>query len=136
MTERNDDREQMPLGTARRGYSGVIQHLVAGDAASALSDHELESRLIELGVVEGARDGVLARSPGAARAHVVLCGRDRANLRWAMPRLYDLMGAARRLVAVPSCSARAPRRGVSVDVPGLSEGRGGPVVTSIAVRKG
>ena len=76
MTERNYNREQMPLGTARRGYSGVIQHLVAGDAASALSDHELESRLIELGFVEGARvkvlhEGVVGRDPIAVRVENV-----------------------------------------------------------------
>ena len=61
MTERNGARPQsldrlwIPLGLAKRGYSGVIQHLAAGDAGSALSADELESRLIELGFVEGAQ---------------------------------------------------------------------------------
>ena len=32
MTEQNGARPQMPLGLAKRGYSGVIQHLAAGDA--------------------------------------------------------------------------------------------------------
>ena len=62
----------MPLGLARRGYAGIIQHLAAGDADSALPDLELESRLIELGFVEGARvevlhEGLVGRDPIAVR---------------------------------------------------------------------
>ena len=76
MTEDNDPRSQapasLPLGLARRGFSGTIQHLAAGQAASALSDIELESRLIELGFVEGARveilhEGIVGRDPIAVR---------------------------------------------------------------------
>jgi ferrous iron transport protein A len=76
MSEQNDNRQQMPLGAARRGYSGVIRHLITRDAASALSDHELESRLIELGFVEGARvevlhEGIVGRDPIAVRVENV-----------------------------------------------------------------
>jgi ferrous iron transport protein A len=65
-------RPEMPLGLALRGYTGVIQHLSAKDAGSALSDIELESRLIELGFVEGARvevlhEGLVGRDPIAVR---------------------------------------------------------------------
>jgi ferrous iron transport protein A len=72
MTERNGVSPQMPLGLAKRGYCGVIQHLAAGDAGSALSAIELESRLIELGFVEGARvevlhEGIVGRDPIAVR---------------------------------------------------------------------
>ena len=72
MTERNGVLPQMPLGLAKRGYRGVIQHLAAGDAGSALTDVELESRLIELGFVEGARvevlhEGIVGRDPIAVR---------------------------------------------------------------------
>ncbi len=75
-TERNDARPQMPLGLAKRGYSGVIHHLAADDAASALSAIELESRLIELGFVEGARvevlhEGIVGRDPIAVRVENV-----------------------------------------------------------------
>ena len=45
---------QLPLGLAPRGYVGRIHRLAAGEAASALGNDELESRLIELGFVEGA----------------------------------------------------------------------------------
>ena len=76
MTERNGVLPQMPLGLAKRGYCGVIQHFAAGDAGSALSANELESRLIELGFVEGARvevlhEGIVGRDPIAVRVENV-----------------------------------------------------------------
>ena len=63
---------EMRLGLAKRGYSGVIQHLDAADVNSALPAIELESRLIELGFVEGARvevlhEGIFGRDPIAVR---------------------------------------------------------------------
>ncbi len=72
MIKENDTRSQIPLGSASRGYSGVIQQLLARNAGSALPDHELESRLIELGFVEGARveilhEGIVGRDPIAVR---------------------------------------------------------------------
>jgi ferrous iron transport protein A len=72
MAEHNDTPPQLPLGLARRGYTGVIQHLAVGHAGSALPDVELESRLIELGFVEGARvellhEGIFGRDPIAVR---------------------------------------------------------------------
>lgn len=76
MTEANGVRPQLPLGMAKRGYRGVIQHLAASDAGSALSAIELESRLIELGFVEGARvevlhEGIVGRDPIAVRVENV-----------------------------------------------------------------
>jgi ferrous iron transport protein A len=76
MTENNETRAQMPLGLASRGFSGVILHLSAGGADSALPDTELESRLIELGFVEGARvevlhEGIVGRDPIAVRVENV-----------------------------------------------------------------
>jgi len=72
MSERNGTTQPQPLGLAKRGYSGVIQHLSASAAGSALSDVELESRLIELGFVEGARveilhEGIVGGDPIAVR---------------------------------------------------------------------
>jgi ferrous iron transport protein A len=72
MAEHNDTPPQLPLGLARRGYTGVIQHLAVGQVGSALPDIELESRLIELGFVEGARvellhEGIFGRDPIAVR---------------------------------------------------------------------
>jgi ferrous iron transport protein A len=76
MTEQHDLRPQLPLGLARRGFTGVIQHLAAGKASSVLSDRELESRLMELGFIEGARvevlhEGIVGRDPIAVRVENV-----------------------------------------------------------------
>jgi ferrous iron transport protein A len=76
MTDANDTRPQLPLGLASRGFSGVIHRIAAAEAGSALPDIELESRLIELGFVEGARvevlhEGVIGRDPIAVRVENV-----------------------------------------------------------------
>ena len=76
MTEKNETKQASPLGLAKRGFSGIIQHLAAGEAGSALSDVELESRLIELGFVEGARvevlhEGIIGGDPIAVRVQNV-----------------------------------------------------------------
>jgi ferrous iron transport protein A len=76
MTEISEARPHLPLGLAKRGYAGVIQHLAVDDAGSALSAIELESRLIELGFVEGARvevlhEGIVGRDPIAVRVENV-----------------------------------------------------------------
>lgn len=72
MSENDDTRPHLPLGLARRGYTGTIQHLAAASTNSALPEIELESRLIELGFVEGARveilhEGIVGRDPIAVR---------------------------------------------------------------------
>jgi ferrous iron transport protein A len=73
---KNNARPQTPLGLAKRGFRGVIRHLAVDDATSALSANELESRLIELGFVEGAKveilhEGILGRDPIAVRVENV-----------------------------------------------------------------
>jgi ferrous iron transport protein A len=75
-TENDGARPQTPLGLAKRGFRGTIQHFAAGDLGSALSANELESRLIELGFVEGARvevlhEGIVGRDPIAIRVENV-----------------------------------------------------------------
>ncbi len=75
-TNKNGAGPQMPLGLAKRGFSGVIRHLAVEDSGSALSAVELESRLIELGFVDGAKveilhEGILGRDPIAVRVENV-----------------------------------------------------------------
>ena len=75
-TIKNSVHKQMPLGSAKCGFSGIIRHLSVDDATSALSANELESRLIELGFVEGARveilhEGILGHDPIAVRVENV-----------------------------------------------------------------
>ena len=76
MTDAIETQEQLRLGEAKRGYSGIITRIAASEAGSALSATELESRLIELGFVEGARvevlhEGAVGRDPIAVRVENV-----------------------------------------------------------------
>lgn len=62
------------LGDARRGFCGRIDAICAADCGSAIAAGELESRLIELGFVEGARieilhEGTFGRDPIAVRVN-------------------------------------------------------------------
>jgi ferrous iron transport protein A len=70
--DQNNAAPQMRLGLAKRGYSGVIHHIDAEEVNSSLPALELESRLLELGFVEGARvqvlhEGIVGRDPIAIR---------------------------------------------------------------------
>jgi ferrous iron transport protein B len=82
------------------------------------------------------RDIVLGRSKGEALPDLVLCVADSTNLRLTIRLLLELKNTGRPLALVLNMFDIATRRGVSVDVPRLSEALGVPVVTSIAVRKG
>jgi ferrous iron transport protein B len=82
------------------------------------------------------RDIVLGRSKGEALPDLVLCVADSTNLRLTIRLLLELKSTGRPLALVLNMFDIATRRGVSVDVPRLSEALGVPVVTSIAVRKG
>jgi ferrous iron transport protein A len=62
------------LGEARRGFCGRIDGICAAGCGSAIAAAELESRLIELGFVEGAlievlHEGTFGRDPIAVRVN-------------------------------------------------------------------
>lgn len=64
------------LGNAPRGFCGTIQRLEIQEGGSSLSAVELESQLIEMGFVEGARveilhEGAIRRDPIAVRVNNV-----------------------------------------------------------------
>jgi ferrous iron transport protein B len=82
------------------------------------------------------RDIVLGRTKGEALPDLVLCVADSTNLRLTIRLLLELKSTGRPLALVLNMFDIAKRRGVTVDVPRLSEALGVPVVTSIAVRKG
>jgi len=82
------------------------------------------------------RDMVLGRTPGEAVPDLVLCVADSTNLRLTIRLLLELKSTGRPLMLVLNMFDIAARRGVTVDVPKLSQALGVPVVTSIAVRKG
>src|SRR6202008_3134560 len=82
------------------------------------------------------RDMVLGRTPGEALPDLVLCVADATNLRLTIRLMLELKNTGRPLALVLNMFDIAKRRGVTVDVPRLSQALGVPVVTSIAVRKG
>jgi ferrous iron transport protein B len=82
------------------------------------------------------RDIVLGRTPTEALPDLVLCVADSTNLRLTIRLLLELKSTGRPIALVLNMFDIATRRGVTVDVGGLSEALGVPVVTSIAVRKG
>src|SRR5215470_11981619 len=82
------------------------------------------------------RDMVLGRTPGEALPDLVLCVADATNLRLTIRLALELKATGRPLALVLNMFDIATRRGVAVDVPGLSAALGVAVVTSIAVRKG
>jgi ferrous iron transport protein B len=82
------------------------------------------------------RDMVLGRTPGEAAPDLILCVADATNLRLTIRLLLELKNTGRPMMLVLNMFDIAARRGVTVDVPKLSEALGVPVVTSIAVRKG
>jgi ferrous iron transport protein B len=82
------------------------------------------------------RDVVLGRTPGEAVPDIVLCVADSTNLRLTIRLVLELKRTGRPLLLVLNMFDIATRRGVTVDVAGLSKALGVPVVTSIAVRKG
>ena len=68
------DSEQPPttLGQAECGFSGRIHSICVEDSSSSLTSAEIESRLIELGFIEGAsveilHEGAFGRDPIAVR---------------------------------------------------------------------
>jgi ferrous iron transport protein A len=64
----------MPLGRAPRGFRGRIEAVRAESQTAGLSATEIETRLIELGFVEGAtvellHEGQFGRDPIAVRVN-------------------------------------------------------------------
>jgi hypothetical protein len=81
------------------------------------------------------RDIVLGRTDGEALPDLVLCVADSTNLRLTIRLALELKRTGRPLMLVLNMFDLAARRGVTVDIEGLSKILGVPVVTSIAVRK-
>jgi ferrous iron transport protein B len=81
------------------------------------------------------RDFVLGRAKGEIPPDLVLCVADSTNLRLTIRLLLELKNTGRPLALVLNMFDIATHRGVTIDVPKLSEALGVPVVTSIAVRK-
>jgi ferrous iron transport protein A len=66
--------DSIPLGQARRGFSGRLHAIVVTHETRGLTAAELEARLIELGFVEGAyievlHEGTFGADPIAVRVN-------------------------------------------------------------------
>ena len=70
------------------------------------------------------RDMVLGRTPGEALPDLVLCVADSTNLRLTIRLLLELKNTGRPMALVLNMFDIATRRGVTVDVPKLSEALG------------
>ena len=55
----SDEAAAFPLGNAPYGFKGLIQQICCPNGSSGLSKDEIESRLLELGFVEGANIEIL-----------------------------------------------------------------------------
>jgi ferrous iron transport protein A len=67
-------QQRKPLGLASRGFRGRIESVHVVEGAHGLSAAELEQRLLELGIVEGAsvevlHEGPFGRDPIAVRVN-------------------------------------------------------------------
>src|SRR3979490_1813444 len=82
------------------------------------------------------RDMVLGRATGEALPDLVLCVADSTNLRLTIRLGLEPKPHGPPPILVLNMFHIPPRRGVTVDIAGLSEALGVPVVTSVAVRKG
>lgn len=74
MCRMTNGNHRVPLGLARRGFSGRIETVSTADASPGIPAGEIERRLIELGFVEGARveilhEGLIGRDPIAVRVN-------------------------------------------------------------------
>ena len=67
-------KEAVPLGQVAPGFRGVIRAIDARGVRGSLPEEELEQRLLELGLVEGAEievrhQGLIGRDPIAVRVN-------------------------------------------------------------------
>jgi len=65
-------RETAPLSSGRKGFAGVIAEVRPGAAAGGVGGAEIERRLLEMGLVEGApieivHEGLFGRDPIAVK---------------------------------------------------------------------
>ncbi len=85
---------------------------------------------------EVTRDVVLGRFAGETQPDVLLCVADATNLRLALRLTLELKRLGLPVVVVLNMIDIARRRGIEIDLEGLSAEMGMPVTTSAAVRRG
>jgi ferrous iron transport protein B len=81
------------------------------------------------------RDVVLGRLAGQASPQMLVCVADATNLRLVLRLVLELKAVGLPLVLALNMFDIAERQGVRIDLEGLSQALGIPVVTTVAVRK-
>ena len=81
------------------------------------------------------RDVVLGRLAGQASPQILICVADATNLRLVLRLVLELKAVGLPLVLALNMFDIAERQGVRIDLEGLSQALGIPVVTTVAVRK-
>ncbi|MBU6472452.1 MAG: 50S ribosome-binding GTPase, partial [Alphaproteobacteria bacterium] len=84
---------------------------------------------------EVTRDFVLGRLKGEAPPDVIVCVADATNLRMMLRLLLELKQVGRPVVLALNMFDIAERQGIRIDLEGLTQELGVPIVTTVAVRK-
>lgn len=84
---------------------------------------------------EVTRDVVLGRQAGETLPDVLVCVADSMNLRLVLRLVLELRAVGRPIILALNMIDIAQKRGLSIDMPGLSKELGVPVVSTVAVRK-
>ena len=81
------------------------------------------------------RDAVLGRLTGEAPPDVIVCVADATNLRLVLRLALELKQVGRPFVLALNMYDIAQRQGLRIDLEGLSQAVGAPIVTTVATRK-
>ena len=81
------------------------------------------------------RDAVLGRLAGEAPPDVIVCVADATNLRLVLRLVLELKQVGRPFVLALNMYDIAQRQGLRIDLEGLSQAVGAPIVTTVATRK-
>lgn len=81
------------------------------------------------------RDAVLGRLSGEAPPDVIVCVADATNLRLVLRLALELKQVGRPFVLALNMYDIAQRQGLRIDLEGLSQAVGAPIVTTVATRK-
>jgi ferrous iron transport protein B len=81
------------------------------------------------------RDVVLGRLAGEAPPDILVCVADATNLRLVLRLVLELKQVGRPMVLALNMFDIAERQGIRIDLEGLSQALGLPIVTTVAVRK-
>jgi ferrous iron transport protein B len=115
----------------KEGYAGTP----AGLRVSVLDlpgTYSLRARSVDEAVT---RDAVLGKLHGEAAPDIIVCVADASNLRLVLRLVLELKQVGHPCILALNMFDIAERRGITIDLDGLSRDLGMPVVTTVAVRK-